>query len=252
MRLMSPIALSRRSYVVARMLYFVCRIFHSTALRAWPELAEWGGLKTCRVLYVVRDGNQRSRVGSLRSLEVRHPGGFGLPVGQRRRQTKIPGPSQPPQFFEPDFPGRVVQKDAVDGLFMPVEAEAVHGIRVGGEPLPVIAGRGVVIFRPGTEKPAVQKQRNRRAVFHIDRPPVVFSRLAIQRVLPGHIDPVVDAVTAVRTDRPPVFVRRHTDLAPGGKGVAPGFERAAGPVQRLNPCRHRAASYVLLSIVVVV
>ena len=73
-----------------------------------------------------------------------------------------------PQVFQPNLPGRIVQKDTVYALLVSVDAEAVHGIRVRVETFAVIARGRIVILGPGAPKPAVQKQWNVVTALDID------------------------------------------------------------------------------------
>ena len=89
--------------------------------------------------------------------ELCHPGCFYFPVGTWSIDIKVPGPFDMPQVFEINFPGRIVQKDAVYALLMPIDSEPVHGISVRVETFAVIARGCIVILGPGAPKPAVQK-----------------------------------------------------------------------------------------------
>ena len=191
-------------------------------------------------------------------LELCHPRCFGFPIRFRIIYIKVPGPFHVPQFLQPNLPGRIVQKDAVYALLMSVDAEPVHGFCMTSYPMAIPCRGRIVILRPATPEPAVQEQRNVTAALDIDCSPVVFGGLVVKWVLRGYIEPVVDSIAAPRTGWPVLTAwppRGHTYLAPGRKCVATYFKPAADRVRVnrvLNLCRHRAAAYLGIPIVVVV
>ena len=100
--------------------------------------------------------------------ELCHPGRFCFPVGTWSIDIKVLGPFDMPQVFQPNLPGRIVQKDAIYSLLMSVDAEAVHGFCMTGHPVTIPCRGRIVILRPSTPEPAVQKQWNVVASSDID------------------------------------------------------------------------------------